>query len=46
MWQIKTFKTKKSMDNFLEKNKNKIQWTEVFIDNCYAIEYRKLRKVY
>ena len=43
MWQIKTFKTKEKMIDFINKNKNKIQYTEIFINNGYAIEYRKLK---
>lgn len=46
MWKIKTFKTKQAMENFLAKNQNKIQWVEVFVNNAYAIEYRKLKWVY
>jgi hypothetical protein len=45
MWQTKEFKTKSAMDRFIERNKNKIQWNEVFVDNLYCIEYRKLRKL-
>jgi hypothetical protein len=43
MWKIKEFKTREAMNKFIEKNRNKIQWHEVFIDNSYAIEYRKLK---
>ena len=46
MWEIKEFKSQESMDKFIEKNYNKIQYTEIFINNGYCIEYRKLRKVY
>lgn len=46
MWIIKTFKTKDSMSKFIDKNKGKIQFNEIFINNSYAIEYRKLRKIY
>jgi hypothetical protein len=46
MWILKTFKTKENMNKFIEKNNHKIQWVEVFINNAYAIEYRKLIKVY
>ena len=46
MWTIKVFKTKKNMNKFLEKNKHRIQYNEVFINNAYGIEYRKLRKIY
>lgn len=46
MWKIKTFRTKEAMQNFIDKNSNKIQWQEVFVNNGLAIEYRKLRRVY
>ena len=46
MWQNKTFKTRELMQAFIDKNKNRIQYNEVFINNGYAIEYRKLIKVY
>jgi hypothetical protein len=42
MWIMKVFRTKESMQKFLDRNKNKIQWREVFINNAWAIEYRKL----
>lgn len=45
MWAIKTFKTKESMQKFIAKHGNKIQWNEVFINNKYAIEYRKLIRI-
>ena len=46
MYTIKAFKTKESMNQWLEKNSSKIQYTELFINNGYGLEYRKLRKVY
>lgn len=46
MWITKEFKTKKAMQKFIDKNDGKIQWNEVFVNNSYCIEYRKLRKVY
>lgn len=45
MWKIKEFKNRNDMNNFINKNKNKIQWQEIFVNNSYAIEYRKLRKI-
>ena len=45
-WQLKTFKTREKMENFIKKNQNKIQWKEIFINNEYAIEYKKLLKIY
>jgi hypothetical protein len=46
MWTIKQFKTKEAMSQWLEKNQNKIQFTELFINNSYGLEYRKLRTIY
>lgn len=45
-WKIKTFKTYESMIHWIDKNKNKIQYHEIFINNLYGIEFRKLRRVY
>ena len=45
MWETKTFKTKEKMNNFINKNKNKIQYNEIFINNAYGIEYRKIKKI-
>lgn len=46
MWQTKTFKTKEAMQKFIAKNIGKIQYQEVFINNGYAIDWRKLNRVY
>lgn len=45
MWQIKKFKTLEKMNAWLEKRKDRIQYDQVFIENCYAVEWRKLRRV-
>lgn len=46
MWRIKTFKTKEEMQNFINKNDHKMQWHEIFVNNEYGIEYKRLIKVY
>lgn len=46
MWQIKTFPTKKKMDAFLDKQRDNIQYVQIFLNKGYGIEYRKLRWVY
>lgn len=46
MWITKEFKTKEAMQRFLKKNDGKIQWIEIFVNNAYCIEYRKLRWIY
>lgn len=45
MWQIKTFKTKQAMTEWLAKYGHRIQWDELIVCNGYAIEYRKLRVI-
>ena len=45
-WKFKTFKTKEQMQKFISKNENKIQYREIFVNNEYAIEYKKLLKIY
>jgi hypothetical protein len=42
VWKIRTFKTRAAMMATIAKGG--IQWQEVFINNGYAIEYRKLRR--
>lgn len=42
-WKIKEFTTKQKMENWLEKNESKIQHIQIFVNNGYCIEYRKLR---
>ena len=46
MWVTREFKTRQAMQNFIDKNYNKIQYEEIFINNGFCIEYRKLRKIY
>lgn len=45
MWKIKEFKTREEMEKFIDKNKNKIQYEEVFINNSYGITYKPLIKI-
>lgn len=45
MWEFKRFKTKDSMRKWVNTNKKKYQIEEVFVNNGYAVEYRKLRKI-
>jgi len=46
MWIKKEFKTRKAMNAFIKKNENKIQYEEIFMNNKYCIEYRKLHRIY
>ena len=43
MWEYKEFKTRKDQENFIKNNEDKIQYEEIFINNGYAIIYRKLK---
>lgn len=45
MWTIKTFKTLDAMRQFIDRNGHRIQWHEIFVNNAYGIEYRKLRVI-
>jgi hypothetical protein len=46
MWNTKTFKTKQAMTEWLTRNDRKVQWVEIFVNNAYGVEYKKLRVVY
>lgn len=45
MWKIKEFKTRQQFENFWERNKNRYQMEEVFINNAYGIEYKPLLRM-
>lgn len=45
-WHTKEFKTQQQLKDWEYKNKNTYQYNEVFINNGYCIECRKLRRVY
>lgn len=46
MWMTRTFKTREAFHRWIKRNGRKTQWQEIFINNGYGVEYRKLRKVY
>lgn len=46
MWQTKQFKTRAAMLKWIAANQHRVQYREVFINNAYGVEYRKLRFVY
>ena len=46
MWKIKTFKTNEDLQKFINKNKSKIQYSIIFINNGYGLEYKKIIKIY
>ena len=46
MWKTKEFKTREKMNTWIEKNAHKFQWVEVFINNSFGVDYRRLRRIY
>lgn len=46
MWKYKEFKTYSEQQRWILDNQHKYQIENVFIENFYALEYRKLRRVY
>jgi hypothetical protein len=48
-WRFRTLESaeiaRAKMNAWLEKNKHRIQYQEIFVNNAYAIEYRKLRRL-
>ena len=42
MWQTKTFETREQMNRWIEENGHTIQWNEIFVNNAYGLEYRRL----
>lgn len=45
MWEVRTFKTKEQLNNFIKRNKNKIQYDIIFVNNGFGIEYKKITKI-
>jgi len=46
MWTIKEFKTLEAKNKWLQKNSSKYQYVEVFINNAYGLDIKKLRKIH
>jgi hypothetical protein len=46
MWEIKKFKKIERMRAWLKAREGQIQYTELFINNGYGVEWRRLREVY
>jgi len=46
MWQTILFTSLANMRRWQDKNRGRVQWIEIFINNGYGLEYRKLHKVY
>lgn len=46
MWQAKEFKSRESMLKWIEKNNHRFQIVEIYINNGYAIEFKKFIRIY
>ena len=46
MYNTKYFKSYKNANNFIAKNINKYKMQLIFIEDGFAVEYKKLIKVY
>jgi hypothetical protein len=46
VWESKTFKTRESLQKWIDRNSHKYQWHELFVQNGYGVEFKKLRLVY
>ena len=46
MWKIKAFKTQAELSRWLNSNRGKYQFVDIFLNNAYGVEYRLLRKIY
>lgn len=45
MWEVKIFASREAMEKWISKNKNKIQHEEIFVNNAFGVEYKKLKKL-
>jgi len=45
MWQIKKFKTEAAQEAWISANASKCQIVRLFVNNGYAVEWRKLRVI-
>lgn len=46
MWTLKIFKTGDAMYTWYDKHKNKYQVVQRFINNSWALDIKRLQKVY
>lgn len=44
-WKTKKFNTKEQLNDFFDKNRNRYQMQEVFINNAFGLDYRPLLKI-
>ena len=45
MWQIKTFKTLADQELWIVRNEGRYWIVRLFVNNGFAVEYRKLRMI-
>jgi hypothetical protein len=45
MWQIKYFRTLETQKKWIEKHERTHQITVLFVNNGWAVEYKKLRTI-
>jgi len=45
MWQIKKFASLAAQKSWIEKNEGRYQIVVLFVNNGWAVEYRKLRQL-
>ena len=46
MWNIKRFTEFSSMLDWMRANEYRYQMHEVFLNNCFAVEYKRIRRAY
>jgi hypothetical protein len=46
MWTIKRFKSAHDQANWIGANQHRFQIVPLFVDNGFAVEFKKLRRVY
>lgn len=46
MWEVKNFKTLEAQKVWIARNEHKYQIIVLFVNNGYAVEYKKLRSAY
>jgi len=45
MWKIKIFKSKELCQKWCDSNRKKYQITQIFVNNGYGVEYKKLKNL-
>ena len=44
-WLLRRFKSQQSQNDWIEKHKHELQIVPLFVDNGYAVEFRKLKQL-